>query len=465
MFYEKIIDEFILNDGRKKELINNLEFKDVNNVTFKIENYELVDENTFSIGLSLIGESQEYRQTVELRISNNTVQNWKLIDSEDLAEKEIKKNKLSFDIDYWAYNITYDQLSRMYESKKINIPDMQRGFVWDHVQASKLIESILMGLPLPSLFLIKQDDGSYLVVDGLQRITSIHAFKYNKRLPNSKPNVAGFSLKGVNGELEGKTYSDLEEESPLVVDRFDMGTINVIEFKQNKPEYEEAMYSLFERLNSGGTTLSDQQIRNSVYYGTFNKQLNQFSKNNIEKYFSPKSISNMDPSEHVLRSISVYDLLNPHFTRNMKIDTSRIIYKKLLNKTAEKYHIEFKKIERDMTQNFEDHENKIGLMFEEYKEAIVSIERIFMSDAFKRYDSIDKVFTNRFSPIIFESLIVSYLLFKDEYSLSDTKEIIEKYKGIFEDGKEYEDYFTQGTGQIKNMIGRVETMKRVLFNE
>ena len=465
MFYEDIVNEFIQSNRFKNEIIGNLDFTSINNILCRVEKYDLVENDIVSIKLSMIGESQEYLLTIEVKVVDSKVEKWVIIDSEDLAEKEIKKNKLSFDIDYWAYNITYDQLSRMYESKKINIPDMQRGFVWDKIQASKLVESILMGLPLPSLFLIKQDDGSYLVVDGLQRITSIHAFKYNKRLPNSKPNAAGFALSGVNPDLEGKTYSDLQSESPLVLDRFDMGTINVIEFKQNKPEYEEAMYSLFERLNSGGTTLSDQQIRNSIYYGTFNKRLNQFAKENVEKYFSPKSISTMYPSELVLRAISVCDLLKPDLIHGETLEISRVIYKKLLNRSAENYHIEHKKIERDENEQFEIHENKIDEMFILYKDAILKMEDVFGPNAFKRFDHNESEYTNRLSPIIFESLIVSSILFRDTLEFSDSESIVRDYKNIFMEDGEYEKFFTQGTGQIKNLRGRIETMKRILFNE
>ena len=70
------------------------------------------------------------------------------------------------------------------------------------------------------------------------------------------------------------------------------------------------MYSIFERLNSGGTTLSSQQIRNSIFYGYFNKSLNDFATQSLAKYFSNSAVLNLSNSEILLRAIAIYDLVN-----------------------------------------------------------------------------------------------------------------------------------------------------------
>ena len=105
------------------------------------------EDNDF-LKLFISTNKKNYLITVEI-INDD----YKFVDSEDM-DKIIDNEKFHFDIDYWSYNITYDQLGRLFESGKILIPNMQRGFVWDDIQASRLIESILMGLPLPSLFLV-----------------------------------------------------------------------------------------------------------------------------------------------------------------------------------------------------------------------------------------------------------------------------------------------------------------------
>ena len=244
----KSITELITDDNFRQDVIKYLNI--LEDANFEVTVDDDVDEISSFWKLFVSSTEKNYLITIEIEDNGDYI----FIDSEDM-DKIIDSEKFNFDIDYWSYNITYDQLARLFESGKILIPQMQRGFVWDDIQASRLIESILMGLPLPSLFLIKNiEEGNYLVVDGLQRITSIHSFRYNKKLPNRKPNVAGFSLKGVHKEIANKTYAELLEEGKT--DKFDMGTINVIEFKQNKPDREEAMYTLFERLNGGGTNLT-----------------------------------------------------------------------------------------------------------------------------------------------------------------------------------------------------------------
>ena len=334
-----IIYSLINNDIFRQDVMKYLEIETDKN--FEITESEDFNEDNDFLKLFISTNKKNYLITVEI-INDD----YKFVDSEDM-DKIIDNEKFHFDIDYWSYNITYDQLGRLFESGKILIPNMQRGFVWDDIQASRLIESILMGLPLPSLFLIKNiEEGNYMVVDGLQRITSIHSFRYNKKLPNRDPKVAGFVLKGVHKEITNKTYKELSEEGKT--DKFDMGTINVIEFKQNKPDKEEAMYTLFERLNGGGTNLTPQQIRNSIYYGTFNDLLNGHAEI-LNKYFSQKAILNLMPSEALLRIISIHQYIIKNYSDILENNyegiselTSSIAYKKIYNDTSNNYHLEYK---------------------------------------------------------------------------------------------------------------------------
>lgn len=392
---------------------------------------------------------------------------YSFIEYEDV-DSSIKNDKFNFDIDYWSYNITYDQLARLYEAKKIIVPKMQRGFVWDDMQASRLIESILMGLPLPSLFLIKNvEEGNYLVVDGLQRITTIHSFRYNKKLPNRPATTAGFVLKGdVNADILHKTYKELFDEGKT--DKFDMGTVNVIEFKQNKPDHEEAMYALFERLNSGGTNLSPQQIRNSISYGGFNNLLNENAEK-IQKFFSKKAILSLAPSENLLRIISIYNYINDNHllddnTNEVNDAKGNITYKNLLNETSQKYHMIYKVLERKNGNGKEgtnDRSEDISL-FQRISNHIDKCEEIFGQHVFSRYDAKKHTFLTRFTPVILESLVVTMLLNEDKTYKSEEK-IIEAYKEIFSEDAAFDKYFTQGTGRNQNIIGRVKSIQKVLY--
>ena len=457
-----IIYSLINNDIFRQDVMKYLEIETDKN--FEITESEDFNEDNDFLKLFISTNKKNYLITVEM-IHND----YKFVDNEDM-DKIIDNEKFHFDIDYWSYNITYDQLGRLFESGKILIPNMQRGFVWDDIQASRLIESILMGLPLPSLFLIKNiEEGNYMVVDGLQRITSIHSFRYNKKLPNRDPKVAGFVLKGVHKEITNKTYQELSEEGKT--DKFDMGTINVIEFKQNKPDKEEAMYTLFERLNGGGTNLSPQQIRNSIYYGTFNDLLNGHAKI-LNKYFSQKAILNLMPSEALLRIISIHQYIIKNYSDILENNyegiselTSSIAYKKIYNDTSNNYHLEYKLLERKTdTNKLEEYKEELEKYFFKITEYIKSCEKIFNDNVFARFDNEKGEFLSRFTPILLEGLIVTMLLNQDK-ELKSNEEIVEQFKELFIDKGQFEQYFTQGTGRLKNIFGRIVSLQEVLYEE
>ena len=419
---------------------------------------ETQDLNIVSADIQITIDNNKYLISLEFDIKEDT---YKILSTNDLTEDDIRNNKLSYDISYWSYNITYKQLAEMFQDEIIKVPEMQRGFVWNQVQASKLIESIIMGLPLPSIFLVAiEEEGrkKFLVIDGLQRITTIHAFMHNKRLPNAIKTVSGFSLKGVNTRFDNKIFSDLEKEA--LTDNFKYNTINVIEFKQTAPYNESAMFSIFERLNSGGTSLSSQQIRNSIFYGNFNTKLNEFSKEHVSKYFSQAANLNLNNSELVLRAIAIFDFLKG---KDLKIDpafSGSVVYKTLLNETAEKYHIKYKKAERngklgEDRAEVEDIFNNIGI-------GINKIEVSLGECAFKKYDVDSQNFTNRISPILFESLLVSYLLNSDRNIVSE--HLVDRYKDIFISST-FNDFFTQGTGKKESIRQRILIMNQVLFND
>ena len=123
------------------------------------------------------------------------------------------------------------------------------------------MESLLLGLPVPSIFLSKEwDTGKLLVVDGQQRLLSLRYFYDGIWDPTGKE----FRLKGVQSEFEGRTYSDLRDENRR---QLDDAILHAIVFKQDEPsEDESSVYEVFQRLNSGGKKLTPQEIRSAVHH-------------------------------------------------------------------------------------------------------------------------------------------------------------------------------------------------------
>lgn len=143
-------------------------------------------------------------------------------------------------------------------------PEFQRREIWDDVRRSRFIESIIMNIPLPPVFLGEVDYGQWVVLDGRQRLTAVFEFKRNN-----------YSLKGLKvwKELNGKKYSHLEADG---LDKFlNRQFLPAVTVK--KESSSQVKYDVFERLNTGGIVALPMEIRNAVFRGEFNKSLHELS--------------------------------------------------------------------------------------------------------------------------------------------------------------------------------------------
>lgn len=154
-------------------------------------------------------------------------------------------------------------------------PEYQRRKRWDNGKKSRLMESFIINVPLPPIFLYEHEYSKYEVMDGLQRLTAIDDF-YNDR----------FALEGLEywSELDGKKYSDLPSEIKSGIDRRYLSSIILLkETAKSEAEAEELKQIVFERLNSGGEDLKAQETRNALNNGIFNQLCIELSKNSLFK--------------------------------------------------------------------------------------------------------------------------------------------------------------------------------------
>lgn len=182
-------------------------------------------------------------------------------------QEQLEKNRRSVSFD--SYDITVRQLYDMVSEKAIDVaPDYQRHFIWDEERQSQLIESIFLGIPVPSLFMATNKDSSWEVIDGLQRLTTIVNF-IGDETTIKRINKNGKKLKIENLEkldtLNGLVFEDLSKSLQL---GFTTRPIRVTVLN-DRSDFN-LRYDLFERLNTGGVTLHPQEIRNCVYVGEFN---------------------------------------------------------------------------------------------------------------------------------------------------------------------------------------------------
>lgn len=172
-------------------------------------------------------------------------------------ESADEATSISFSITSYGADYPVDTLVKRMKNQAFFIPEFQRNFVWSQRHASRFIESLLMGLPVPGIFLYKEaDTGRHLVVDGQQRLRTLQ-YSYSGLFLDK-----AFRLVGVREEWEGKTYSGLETSEQL---RLDDSILHATIFQQDQPkDTRRSLYFVFERINSGGIRLSPQEIRNRI---------------------------------------------------------------------------------------------------------------------------------------------------------------------------------------------------------
>lgn len=206
-------------------------------------------------------------------------------------EHTIRTQQVNYDI---------NTLIKQIDDNKIKLnPEYQRKYRWDEGKSSRLIESLILNIPIPFIYLsndvdIDSDetagDGYYSVIDGQQRLTSIKNYFEDK-----------FALTdlGIILELNGRKFSQLPD---FLKRRISDRTINCLRIDSTVDET--VKFDVFERLNTGSVQLTSQELRNSTYGGPFNKLLQELAKDPTFiglTHFSQKRISKMDDIEFILR--------------------------------------------------------------------------------------------------------------------------------------------------------------------
>lgn len=218
--------------------------------------------------------------------------------NEVISDKDVVYNINTFGADF-----TVDGLIKRFDRGDIFVPNFQRNYVWTWPQASKFIESVLLGLPIPSIFLYREErTQKHLIVDGLQRLTTLHSF-FKGRFPH---NDRVFRLKDVKQRFNNKT---IEELDPSDRRRFEDSVIHAMIIQQITPEDDNSsVYHIFDRLNSNGTPLQPQEIRNAIFHGNFQELLVELNQDvRWREIFGPEHKRATD-QELILRFLALSEL-------------------------------------------------------------------------------------------------------------------------------------------------------------
>ena len=208
-----------------------------------------------------------------------------------------------------SFGIDFDVEGLLCRLRKdeIFVPYFQRNYVWKQYEASQFVESLLLGLPVPGVFLAKEQDSQrLLIIDGQQRLKTLQFFYdgFFKPDVNEKEKKV-FSLIDVQPQFVGKTYESLDDDDRR---RLDNSVIHATIIKQETPDEVEdtSLFYIFGRLNSGGRKLNGQEIRAALYYGPLMdamEELNQLAE--WRKIFG-KQHERLKDQELILRFLSLY---------------------------------------------------------------------------------------------------------------------------------------------------------------
>ena len=228
----------------------------------------------------------------------------------DYDHEEEEDLYVEYDIAVYPADYTLKVIYEMWNKKDIELPEFQRQFVWTIRQASQLIESYLIGLPVPPVFFYIDEEHRNLVVDGQQRIMSVIYFfsgYFGDESPSQKRTV--FRLKGISEKspFHNLRFEELRDSDKRKLENSILRAINV---RQVMPKTDSSsIFHIFERLNTGGTPLRPQEIRNCIYHGKIVEELRKLNsceswRNIIDR---PKPEKHQRDVEIILRIFAFWD--------------------------------------------------------------------------------------------------------------------------------------------------------------
>ncbi|MFH8575420.1 DUF262 domain-containing protein [Streptomyces zaomyceticus] len=257
---------------------------------------------------SILTETEDPEESAVAEVSDVLDPDADGVDAEPVrAEDSLRYFGADFDVDGLVRRLengtfiipTFEPLA---ETETEGYEGFQRGLVWKKKQMDRFVESVLLGYPVPGIFLVELPSRRYLVLDGQQRMTTLHSFRHGTY--PVKGGVRKFSLRYVGDDYKNLTYANLPPELRLLFDNtFIQATIVVPQGEAGK----KAVYALFERINSGGTNLRPQQIRVALFAGkavNFVRELN--SNAEWRELFGPHT-RDLKDHELILRALALLE--------------------------------------------------------------------------------------------------------------------------------------------------------------
>jgi len=330
------------------------------------------------------------------------------------------------------YNL--ESLSQLISKRTIDLaPKYQRRFRWDETRKSKLMESFLMNVPIPPVFLNEDDYGKYSVIDGKQRLSAINEYLSGKLTLTDLE---------VFRDLNGLNFFDLpvEFQNSLKI-RANVRAIIILRQSDRDIKYE-----VFQRLNTGGVRLNAQEIRNSAFPGKLNDKILDLSEHRffhkmlgIKSKTKSKIYQEMKDAELVLRFFSLKDSWQDYSGGLKKILDSYLDDNKNMNQNA---------VER---------------LEKEFLETLEKVEIVFGIDgAFRRWTPQNNKWKQQISAPLFDAQMLSCYR-KDKLDLENSRErIFNEFKDLFTSDQEFLQSIESSTATPNRFHYRIETLNAII---
>lgn len=327
-------------------------------------------------------------------------------------------------------NTSLHEYHRLYQQGRLKLnPDWQREYVWKGKRPSLLIESLLMQIPIPVVFLARTPDEDLEVIDGVQRLTTIFNFFNGK-----------FKLKGLEAypELNGKTFSQLEKR---IQHKLEDSVITSFELSANTPQ--DLKFTTFERINTGGMSLNEMEIRNCIYRGKLNSKIQELAKNaDFVKAINMRNMSDRMFDRALVLRFLAFD--------NVKYDRATSGIKSFLNRFFETH----RNTSDDVLDDFE----------RRFKRAMRNSYTVFGENGF-RIRKHDRAgggeWATQANAAIFQVISTSLASYDAAQIAARVDMIMEEYLDVLDDA-EWIDSVTKSTGDTKKIKYAFDTWTRRL---
>ena len=364
--------------------------------------------------------------------------------SYDIIEEEHNEelsNDDLFNISSWGADPSVRELITQYSEGDIEKPELQRKYVWNKKVASRFIESLLLGLPVPSIFLANiESTGKRLIIDGYQRIRTLHDYIHEGIWRGDDSVFRLVDSNVINKRWRNKTFEELSESDKRRLKNY---TIHAIIFEQRRPTNDSAMFQIFERINTSGVSLNDQEVRNCVYQGAMNTRLFELNqKKEWRVLFGKKTQDNrMIDLELILR---FFAMNKPEiYLSNEK----NFVLKKILN---------------DEMANNRSESDYLDRICDDFVNTIEFIYKNFGEGAFYNLQNDLQKIRNRLYPTVYDSLMIATSIALSKGFNPAGEDLKARRMAMLKD-ESYRESIIQGTMTVEHIQTRIRRALEIVY--